>query len=82
MRVRVSIANQRVALGEERRALGSGAAMAAASAQYAACIPSTSLNGIARDPLWSSGVVAFFSRALSVSQRTSAHRVCDDGPLR
>ena len=73
MRVRVSIANQRVALGEERRALGSGAAMAAASAQYAACTPSRSLSGIARDPLCPSGVATFVCCALSVSQRTSAH---------
>ena len=81
MRVRVSIANQRVALGEERRALGSGAAMAAASAQYAACTPSSSLSGIARVPLRSSGVVAFVSRALSVSQRTGAHPSVRRWPL-
>ena len=52
MRVWVALANQRVALGDERRALGSGAAMVAARAQYAACTPSRSLSGIARDPLW------------------------------
>ena len=73
MRVWVALANQRVALGDERRALGSGAAMVAARAQYAACTPSSSLNGIAGDPLCPSGSATFVSCALSVLQRTSAH---------
>ena len=73
MGVGVAVADQRVALGDERCALGSGAAMSAASVQYAACTPSISLSGIARDPLRSSGVATFVCCALSVSQRTSAH---------
>ena len=76
MGVGVAVADQRVALGDERCALGSGAAVVAAGVQYAACTPSMSLSGIARDPLRLSGVATFVCCALSVFDTTGRTLPC------